>query len=87
MVTLEDPNLIIGILGILLTILAFYATYKQTIGVSIERKAAARRDLVSSVSRLIAHDQLDVKPDIIKGLIRSKAREYNINFESMPNPI
>jgi len=87
MVTLEDPNLIIGILGILLTIITFYATYKQTIGVSIERKAAAHRDLVSSVSRLIAHDQLDVKPDIIKGLIRSKAREYNINFESMPNPI
>lgn len=87
MVTFEDPNLIIGILGIILTIITFYVTYKQTIGASIERKAAARRDLVSSVSRLVAHDQLDVNQEIIQGLIRSKAREYNINFENMPNPI
>ncbi|MDO8725611.1 MAG: restriction endonuclease [Candidatus Methanoperedens sp.] len=87
MVTFEDPNLIIGILGIILTIITFYVTYKQTIGASIERKAAVRRDLVSSVSRLVAHDQLDVNQEIIQGLIRSKAREYNINFENMPNPI
>lgn len=87
MVTLDDPNLIIGIVGISLTILTFYVTYKQTIGATKERKTAAHRDLVSSVSRLIANDQLDVNPDIIQALIRSKAREYNINLDNMPNPI
>ena len=87
MVTFEDPNLVIGILGIILTIITFYVTYKQTIGATIERKAAARRDIVSAISRLIAHNQLDLNLDIIQGLIRSKAREFNLNFESMPNPI
>lgn len=87
MVTFEDPNLIIGILGIILTVLTFYVTYKQTIGANIERRAAVRRDIVSAVSRLMAHNQLDVTPDIIQGLIRSKAREFNINFENISNPI
>ena len=77
-----DINILLTIaLGLGVPLIIFYITYKKTVGASIEREKTAYREIVSLIAKLIAHEEIKPNFDIINGLIKSKAREYNVNLD------
>ena len=77
-----DINILLTIfLGLGIPLLTFFITYKKTVGVSKEREKTAYREIVSLIAKLIAHEKINPNFDIINGLIKSKAREYNVNLD------
>lgn len=77
-----DINILLTIfLGLGIPLLTFFITYKKTIGASKEREKTAYREIVSLIAKLIAHEKINPNFDIINGLIKSKAREYNVNLD------
>lgn len=77
-------NIIIGVIGIVLTLATFFITYKLTIGARKEREKNAYREIISTITRFIAQNQINPTLDVIQGLIRSKAREYNVSMGNIP---
>jgi hypothetical protein len=51
------------------------------VGVRRERERTAYREIISIMAKLVAHEQINPNLDVISGLIRSKAREYNVNID------
>lgn len=77
-----DTNILLTVvLGLGIPITTFLITYKKTVGVRREKERTAYREIVSIVAKLVAHEQINPNLDIINGLIRSKAREYNVNID------
>ena len=68
-------------LGLGVPVITFLITYKKTVGVRKERERTAYREIISIMAKLVAHEQINPNLDVISGLFRSKAREYNVNIE------
>lgn len=77
-----DINILLTIgLGLCVPIITFLITYKKTVGVRRERERTAYREIVSIMAKLVTHEQINPNLGVINGLIRSKAREYNVNVD------
>ena len=62
----------------------FFITYKLTIGARKEREKNAYREIISTITRFISQNQINPTLDVIQGLIRSKARAYNVSMVNIP---
>jgi len=77
-----EINILLTIgLGLGVPIITFLITYKKTVGARRERERTAYREIISIMVKLVAHEQINPNLDVISGLIRSKAREYNVNID------
>jgi len=77
-----DINILLTIaIGLGVPLIIFFITYKKTVGASKEREKTAHREIVSLIAKLIAHEEIKPNFDIFNGLIKSKAREYNVNLD------
>ena len=74
-------------LGLGVPIITFFITYKKTIGVRRERERTAYREIVSITAKLVTYEKFNQNLDVINGLIRSKAREYNVNIDISSLPM
>lgn len=74
-------------LGLGVPLITFLITYKKTVGVRRERERTAYKEIISIMAKLVAHEQINPNLDVISGLIRSKAREYNVNIDISSLPI
>ena len=83
MVTI-DTNLALGIIGIAVTLLTSYLLYRGTAGAAKERAKTARKEILHSFLKAFVHDELEPKLDLANSLIRSKAREHEVNLGSLP---
>jgi len=77
--------LLIGLVGILITLLVFMISYRRTIGARKERIKSANRETVTILARTIANSQIGVDEQMVQGVIRSKAREHNVSVGDLNN--
>lgn len=77
--------LLIGLAGILISLLVFMISYRRTIGSRKERIKAANRETVTILARTIANSQMGVDEQMVQGVIRSKAREHNASVGDLNN--
>lgn len=74
-------NFAMGVAGILITLLVFIIGYRKTIGARDERVKTANKDIALILARLIANPKVKVDKKTVEGIMRSKAREYNVSTE------
>ena len=78
-------NIVIGIIGIVISLTAFFFAYRFTIGAREERGKNAYREIISIMTRFLSQTKINPTLDVIQGLIRSKAREYNVGIGRIPS--
>jgi ABC-type multidrug transport system fused ATPase/permease subunit len=77
-----EINILLTIgLGLGVPIIIFFITYKKTVGVRRERERTAYREIISIMVKLMTYEQINPNLDVINGVIRSKAREYDVNID------
>lgn len=69
-----------GIIGIIVTLATFVIVYWRTTSARQERGKQAHRDIVVVLTRILAQGQDSLELPIVESLLKSKAREHDVNL-------
>lgn len=75
----------LGLLGILLTIVTYVITERRTTGAAQERRKIAEKEVVELAYKLFVNDRALPDEEILRQIISSKAREHRVSAKRMPS--
>lgn len=71
------------IIGIIVTLTTFGIVYWKTTSARKEKERHAHKDIVAVLARILAQGQDSLDLSVVQSLLKSKAREYDINLSTV----